>query len=121
MGAGSDEMTPWRWARVEPNAIQADTDAGSPRIVLHNLKLNTRIHVIGVAHCSQRSNNDVAHSIRTIRPSVVLLELCQERRGILSQSWPPEPLPELSFETFQAKWSRFMNPLFWALQLPSMG
>jgi len=70
--------------------LEATTDAGSPRIVLHNLKLNTRIHVIGVAHCSQRSNNDVAHSIRTIRPSVVLLELCQERRSIFSRSWPPE-------------------------------
>lgn len=41
------------------------------------------VHIVGTAHFSQDSVDDVKRTIRTVRPNVVVLELCQDRQVIL--------------------------------------
>ena len=137
-------MPPWRFHRLDGRHLDSEAlpvldeqhQLGSPLLTLYNPSMNTRVHVIGVAHCSARSNDDVAAVIRRTRPCAVLLELCNERRcrqahrvtshaaggrGILASTWPPTPLPELNTDTLASQWRLLINPLFWAVELPSLG
>ena len=43
-------------------------------------------HVVGTCHVSTHSAYVVRNTIRKLRPSVVALELCEERRGILGRN-----------------------------------
>lgn len=52
---------------------------------LRNLK-GQRVFILGTAHISQESCNDTKELIESIKPSVVFLELCDQRRHILSSS-----------------------------------
>ena len=42
-----------------------------------------RVFVIGTAHFSKESQEDVASVMRKVRPDVVVLELCKSRTNIL--------------------------------------
>ena len=42
-----------------------------------------RVFVIGTAHFSKESQEDVASVMRIVRPDVVVLELCKSRTNIL--------------------------------------
>lgn len=51
----------------------------------------TTYYLLGTAHVSAESCDDVARLIRAVRPQVVLVELCAERRPILSADKASEP------------------------------
>lgn len=43
-----------------------------------------KVYVVGTAHFSKESQEDVARVIRNVRPHIVVLELCNARTNILS-------------------------------------
>lgn len=43
-----------------------------------------RVYLIGTAHFSVESQNDVSQVIQTVKPDVVMIELCAARRNMLS-------------------------------------
>lgn len=43
-----------------------------------------QFYILGTAHVSSHSCDDVAQLIRAVRPEVVIVELCTERRPILN-------------------------------------
>lgn len=40
-------------------------------------------YILGTAHVSRKSCDDVSSIIRKVRPEVVVIELCSERQGML--------------------------------------
>jgi hypothetical protein len=93
----------------------------SRTVILRNEHATTQVHIIGVAHASPRSNEDVRAVIQATKPQMVLLELCGERQGMLESQWPATPLPELSLNELRQRWRMLIDPIFWALQLPMLG
>merc|ERR1719193_340349 len=47
-------------------------------------KYGTRIFLIGTAHFSTESQDDVSTTIRAVEPDVVMVELCESRKHVLS-------------------------------------
>jgi len=47
-------------------------------------KYGTRMFIIGTAHFSTQSHDDVTTTIRAVEPDVVMVELCDSRKAILS-------------------------------------
>jgi len=47
-------------------------------------KYGTRIFLVGTAHFSTQSHDDVSTTIRAVEPDVVMVELCDSRKSILS-------------------------------------
>ena len=61
-------------------------------------------------------------TVLQVRPSQVLLELCEMRKGMLDRSSgvPTKPIPPLLEFAAANPWT-FINPLFWFMQLPVSG
>lgn len=64
--------------QAEPTELQADN-------VTILEKDGKTFYIIGTAHVSQRSVDEVAHVIKTIRPDTVCVELCDTRYQTLTQ------------------------------------
>uniref|UniRef100_H3BG56 TraB domain containing n=2 Tax=Latimeria chalumnae TaxID=7897 RepID=H3BG56_LATCH len=46
----------------------------------------SRVYIVGVAHFSQRSQEDVQKVVRTLQPDVVMVELCSGRQEVMMMS-----------------------------------
>lgn len=46
---------------------------------------DTVVYLVGTAHLSKQSESTVRDLVQRVRPFVVMVELCQSRRGILHQ------------------------------------
>lgn len=63
-----------------------DFDNNLPETVtlLRNPETGVKVYLVGTAHFSKESQDDVAKVIQTVQPHVVVLELCAARTSILS-------------------------------------
>lgn len=63
-----------------------DFDNALPETVLllKHPETGAKVYVVGTAHFSQESKEDVAKVIQTVQPHVVILELCDARIGIIA-------------------------------------
>ncbi|GAU97227.1 hypothetical protein RvY_08560 [Ramazzottius varieornatus] len=52
--------------------------------LLSHPESNGQVYIVGTAHFGNKSQEDVASTIRQLRPDFVVLELCPERKGILT-------------------------------------
>lgn len=62
-----------------------DFDNNLPETVtlLTHEATGAKVYLVGTAHFSQESKDDVAKVIRAVQPDIVILELCQARTGLL--------------------------------------
>ncbi|KAI7842710.1 hypothetical protein COHA_003641 [Chlorella ohadii] len=73
-------------------------------------------YVLGTAHVSSESCEDVAKLIRAVRPQVVLVELCSERKPILTADKIKEPsLAEVLNEIRAGRATPFQGIYSWLL------
>jgi len=88
---------------------------------------HVRVHVLGVCHLSATSAAEARCLVEEHRPSVVCLELCEERSSLATT--PPVAdtklqggalLPPLSLATLAAGWRVFLDPTFWLIHLQLM-
>ncbi|CAH0389563.1 unnamed protein product [Bemisia tabaci] len=49
-------------------------------------KNGNKVYLVGTAHFSRESQDDVSKVIRTVRPNIVVVELCSGRAGILQMT-----------------------------------
>lgn len=83
----------------------------------------SQCHILGVCHLSEKSVVEARHVVESLRPSMVLVELCEERAHLLEEAGygsatvSAEALPPLGFSMFRDHWARFFDPIFWVLQL----
>ncbi len=48
-----------------------------------------QVYILGVSHISRESCQEIQDLIQTVRPEVLILELCKDRlRLLLDQVWP---------------------------------
>lgn len=57
--------------------------------------LGCKVHVLGTAHASQESADEAHELVMSVRPDVVMLELCNSRQNVLTMVETPE-VPPLS-------------------------
>ena len=70
---------------------------------LRNLSNGDEVYLVGTAHISRKSADEVRHVIRSVRPDTVFLELCDARAAAMRRSMSgnsdeggiPEPLRQL--------------------------
>lgn len=68
------------------NKSDEDFDNNLPdtvRLLIHE-KTGAKLYLVGTAHFSKESQNDVEKVIQKVRPDVVVLELCKSRTNILT-------------------------------------
>lgn len=53
-------------------------------VTILNTPFGSKVYLVGTAHFSEESQNDVSFVIQNVKPDVVLVELCQARTHILS-------------------------------------
>ncbi|XP_055343216.1 uncharacterized protein LOC129591559 [Paramacrobiotus metropolitanus] len=73
----SDHMRPPKIRPVNP--VLPDTVT-----MLEHAPSGGRVYIVGTAHFGEKSQEDVALTIRTLTPDFVILELCPERKAILT-------------------------------------
>lgn len=80
-------------------------------------------HVVGVCHLSAQSAQDARAAVRRHDPSIVCVELCDERTMFLSGSGTREKdiLPPLTLETWRKNWHWLIDPMFWFISLQLTG
>lgn len=79
----------------------------------HNTISNEQIyHLVGTAHISRASCDDVRTVIRAVKPDIVMIELCPERRFMLQSSATLKPT---TLNDSIASWRRGESNLFHAL------
>ncbi|KAH8242831.1 hypothetical protein KR032_002556 [Drosophila birchii] len=54
-----------------------------PTVKLLNTPFGSKVYLVGTAHFSEESQDDVSYVIRNVRPDVVMVELCPSRIHIL--------------------------------------
>ena len=72
--------SPWFESSIEETSLPKSTR----RLWVQHEGGITEIFLCGTAHVSSRSCEEVSTLIRTVRPNVVLLELCTQRLGMLA-------------------------------------
>uniref|UniRef100_A0A8R1HQD6 Zuotin-like zuotin homology domain-containing protein n=2 Tax=Caenorhabditis japonica TaxID=281687 RepID=A0A8R1HQD6_CAEJA len=79
----NNTVTVLKWPTNLPipprNPVLSDTDEEWKQALL-----NTEVYLIGTAHFSKESQEDVTNTIRAVQPDFVLLELCPSRISIIS-------------------------------------
>lgn len=79
----------------------------------HNTISNEQIfYLVGTAHISRASCDDVRTVIRAVQPDIVMIELCPERRFMLQSSAAIKPT---TLNDSIASWRRGESDLFRAL------
>lgn len=82
----------------------------------NELGLETTFYILGTAHVSEASCQDVVTLIRAVRPEVVLVELCVERKPILTMEKVKEPsLSEVWSEVSAGRATPFQGIYSWLL------
>jgi pheromone shutdown protein TraB len=74
------------------------------------------VHVIGVAHMSKASVEEVKQVIRSVKPDVVGIELCGQRCDMLNATGVPL-YPVIGPFSEQSMWT-LVDPFFWLYHLP---
>ena len=62
------------------------THLGEPlpeNVTQYTSKSGAQVYIVGTAHFSEASQNDVSKTIEVLNPDVVMVELCQSRMGVL--------------------------------------
>ncbi|XP_057653155.1 traB domain-containing protein [Diorhabda carinulata] len=90
-GSGSDKSDPLEIVSLgdaESSSSKSDDDFDNnlPKTVtlLRHEKTGAKVYLIGTAHFSKESQEDVRKVITTVLPHVVVLELCSSRTNILA-------------------------------------
>ncbi|XP_072394270.1 traB domain-containing protein-like [Diabrotica undecimpunctata] len=91
-GSGSDKSDPMEIVSIgdaessSSNKSDDDFDNNLPKTVtlLKHEKTGAKVYLIGTAHFSKESQEDVAKVITNVLPHIVVLELCSSRTNILS-------------------------------------
>ncbi|KAK4879232.1 hypothetical protein RN001_007378 [Aquatica leii] len=83
-----------------------DFDRNLPETVtlLRNPNTGVKVYLVGTAHFSKESQDDVIKVIQTVQPQVVVLELCEGRTSILSMDEATilEEAKNINFEKIRA-------------------
>jgi len=94
----SEESAATKQAEIEAEATQSDMCMGMPSkksrvldpaslpdtcTLLSGPNGRGRVYLVGTAHFSQESNEDVAAVIQAVKPDIVVLELCKARTTVL--------------------------------------
>lgn len=66
-------------------------DQSSERILLENRQTGTEVHVLGVAHASEKSAEAVRALVHEVQPQLVVLPLCTMRYLAMGQNKPLLP------------------------------
>ncbi|XP_070558270.1 traB domain-containing protein-like [Ptychodera flava] len=74
-----DDMVAWQ--RMRRNR-QSDPDLPETVTELNTLN-GSKVYIVGTAHFSESSQQDVATTIESVQPDVVLIELCESRLNVL--------------------------------------
>nr|CAH7712726.1 unnamed protein product [Callosobruchus chinensis] len=87
-GSGSDKSEPMEmlgFADIESSSSNGDFDNNLPETVtlLKHPTNGAKVYLIGTAHFSKESQEDVIKVIRNVRPHIVVLELCSSRTNML--------------------------------------
>lgn len=68
-------------------ALMEDFDKNLPPTVIKLTTPNrSSVYVVGTAHFSRESQNDVSYVIRNVLPNITMVELCQARVHMLNTS-----------------------------------
>lgn len=90
-------------------------------VTLLTNEYGSKIYVVGTAHFSKESQDDVALVIRNVRPDVVMVELCAARVHMLNHDEKTllEEAKDMSFAKIKSitKTNGLMNGLFYILML----
>lgn len=105
---------------VYNNIEEFDKNLPSTVTLLTN-EFGSKVYVIGTAHFSKESQDDVSCVIRNVHPDVVMVELCASRVHMLSHDEKTllEEARDISFAKIQSitKSNGLMNGLFYILML----
>lgn len=89
-------------------------------VVLRN-EAGSKVYLVGTAHFSRESQDDVSLVIRNVRPDVVMVELCTSRIHMISHDEKTllEESKDMSFAKIQSitKTNGLVNGLFYILML----
>lgn len=92
-----------------------------PTVTLIKNDFGSKVYIVGTAHFSKESQDDVSFVIRNVRPDVVMVELCAGRIHMLSHDEKTllEEARDMSFAKIQSiiKANGVMNGLFYILML----
>ena len=100
--------------RRQPRLLPSDMQLMNTRTLHH--KQGGVLHVVGVAHFSQASVQEVKSVIRGTRPEAVAIELCGERYGMLDRSHVP--LYPVVGDMADQQLLTLIDPFFWLYHLP---
>ena len=92
-----------RWARSFAVGTSHTSPVPETMRYLRNLRNGDEVYLIGTAHISRKSADEVRSVIRSVRPDTVFLELCDTRAAAMRRSMSgesddgglPEPLRQL--------------------------
>lgn len=111
---------------IEPNikiySSIEEFDKNLPSTVtLITNEFGSKVYIVGTAHFSKESQDDVSLVIRNVRPDVVMVELCAARVHMLNHDEKTllEEAKDMSFAKIQSitKTNGLMNGLFYILML----
>ncbi|KAG5670592.1 hypothetical protein PVAND_000843 [Polypedilum vanderplanki] len=90
-------------------------------VTLLKMSNNVNVYLVGTAHFSVESNRDVANVIRNVRPSSVVVELCESRVHILKfdEKKLLEEAKDVNMQKIRSviKTNGFFNGMFYILLL----
>lgn len=90
-------------------------------VALLKNEYGSKVYIVGTAHFSKESQDDVSLVIRNVRPDVVMVELCAARVHMLNHDEKTllEEARDMSFSKIQSitKTNGLMNGLFYILML----
>lgn len=92
-----------------------------PTVTLLTNEFGSKLYIVGTAHFSKESQDDVSIVIRNVRPDVVMVELCAARVHMLNldEKTLIEEAKEMSFAKIRSitKSNGLLNGLFYILML----
>lgn len=92
-----------------------------PTVTLLTNDFGSKVYIVGTAHFSKESQNDVSLVIRNVRPDVVMVELCASRVHMLNHDEKTllEEARDMSFAKMKSitKSNGLINGLFYILML----
>lgn len=106
--------------KVYNSVEEFDTNLPSTVTLLKN-EFGSKVYIVGTAHFSRESQDDVSLVIRNVQPDVVMVELCASRVHMLNHDEKTllEEAKDMSFAKIQSitKTNGLMNGLFYILML----
>lgn len=92
-----------------------------PTVTFLTNEFGSKVYIVGTAHFSKESQDDVSFVIRNVRPDVVMVELCASRVHMLNHDEKTllEEAKDISFAKIRSitKANGLMNGLFYVLML----